>query len=622
MGIQVGSGIKLFHCYILGAILCSILSVLPFIPGLGGGFVFDDKPNIVENPALQFSELSVENLLYAAYSFYAGGGSRALAMLTFALDHWRAGLDPHAFKMTNLLIHGLTTLVLAFFFRCIMLQAQWSARRAAVAALLLATVWAVHPLQVSSVLYVVQRMQTLGTLFLILALFSYLRMRQLQIAGEFGRTFGLLSALLWAMALACKEDAALLPAYTLALELTLLQFRAAGPVTSRNLKRLYLGLVIASVVLFCVVIVPQHWQWHQYSGRDFSSMDRLLTQARVLVMYLQQILLPLPSLMPFYYDDILVSRGLTSPWTTLPSLLLLGALLVWAWCWRARRPIFSLGIFLFFAGHFITSNIINLEMAFEHRNHFPLIGAVLAVADLLFYVLKRFGFSRGFFAISIMIALLLAMVSTAMRSSVWGEPLKFAKAGTEMAPYSTRAWLLLCGTYYDLYAETGSSRYLEMAIEACQDGANKTEDVTLLSNIVVFKTIRGSIEEQDWDRFLDELKVAPMNAQNRNVLRVTLNNVDRGIALDERGVIETIHIISSRAQLPQHELLRAAAYLFNSTHEPIKAYGYFVRAIELSDLGDPDIERVLNQLSAAGRDDWVYKLRQIKPKNLLETTQP
>ena len=40
-------------------------------------------------------------------------------------------------------------------------------------------------------------------------------------------------------------------------------------------------------------------------------------------------------------------------------------------------------MFLFFAAHFIASNVIGLELAYEHRNHFALIGAVLAVGSVL-----------------------------------------------------------------------------------------------------------------------------------------------------------------------------------------------------------------------------------------------
>src|SRR5690606_20760975 len=115
----------------------------------------------------------------------------------------------------------------------------------------------------------------------------------------------------------------------------------------------------------------------------FSSIERLLTQGRVLCMYLWQALLPLPSHLPFYYDWLQPSRSVLQPWTTLPAWLLLFALLGMAWRLRLRRPLFALGVLLFFCGHFVTSNVIALELAFEHRNHFPLVGIVLAVGDLL-----------------------------------------------------------------------------------------------------------------------------------------------------------------------------------------------------------------------------------------------
>src|SRR3546814_17931920 len=82
--------------------------------------------------------------------------------------------------------------------------------------------------------------------------------------------------------------------------------------------------------------------------------------------------------MPFYYDWVQPSRSLLEPWTTLPAIAAVLALLGTAWSLRTRWPLFALGVFLFFAAHFIASNVVGLELAFEHRNHFALIGMVLA----------------------------------------------------------------------------------------------------------------------------------------------------------------------------------------------------------------------------------------------------
>ncbi len=317
--------------FLLCSLACAALAALFFLPGLSGGFLFDDGFNIQFNSSLHIESWSMESLQQAIYSFAPGNGSRILAELTFAMDYWRGGLDPSVFKTTNIVIHAFTTFALTLFFRLLLQAADCPPMRARQAALVMALVWALHPLPVSSVLYVVQRMQTLGTLFLVLALWAYLKMRMAQIEGGRSRGFGVLTGFFWVLALASKEDSAILPAYTWLLELTVLRFRARQAVLAKALRNGYSILVVMGVLVYCFVVVPRYWSWEAYAGRDFSSFERLLTQGRMLVMYLGQILWPMPSHMPFYYDQIEVSRGWMQPITTLPSLLLIFALLVLSW---------------------------------------------------------------------------------------------------------------------------------------------------------------------------------------------------------------------------------------------------------------------------------------------------
>lgn len=223
--------------FLLSAILASLLAAFAFLPGISGDFILDDGINILQNRLLYITDLNNENLINAALSFHDGNGSRPLPMASFAADHWRAnGMDASAFKTTNLLIHTFTTFFLTLFFRRLLLLANWSIERATTGALLLALFWAIHPLQVSSVMYVVQRMQTMATMFIVLALWAYLAMRKSQLDGGRGRLYGVLVLIFWGLALACKEDAVLLPAYTLALELTILRFRAAQQIVTIGLR--------------------------------------------------------------------------------------------------------------------------------------------------------------------------------------------------------------------------------------------------------------------------------------------------------------------------------------------------------------------------------------------------
>src|SRR5690606_8995695 len=143
---------------------------------------------------------------------------------------------------------------------------------------------------------------------------------------------------LWILALGCKEDSVLLPAYTLALELTVLRFAAADARLATLLRRGYLIAAVGAAAEFRFWVVPHRWRWDAYPGRDFSTPQRLLTQARVLCLYLWQILVPLPRHMPFYYDWLQPSRGLLQPWTTLPALVVVAALPALSLWLRRRWP--------------------------------------------------------------------------------------------------------------------------------------------------------------------------------------------------------------------------------------------------------------------------------------------
>lgn len=612
--------------YFLFALLLSILATGLFLPGLGGGFIFDDKPNIVENASVYVSHLTFEQLAAAAYSFEPGSGSRPLAMLSFGLDYWRAGMNPVSFKCTNLLIHAITVFALIAFFGRLFLIAGWEPRRAAVVALVLGLVWGGHPLQVSTVLYVVQRMQTLGTLFLILALWAYLGMREVQIKGGAGRQYAVLVVLFWLLAIASKEDSALLPAYTLLLELTVLGFRAKSDSAGRRLQATYLLLVTAGLVAFLFWVVPHFWHWDAYPGRDFSSYERLLTQLRVLVMYLGQVIVPLPAGMPFYYDDLEVSRGLFAPVTTFLALLLVGFLLVSAWCFRKQQPLICFGVLLFFAGHFVSSNVLNLELAFEHRNHFPLIGVVLAGGLSIVMLVDRYVEARerrlAWLFAGASLALLSLGGATLLRAHWWGEPQRFAEKSVAIAPRSERAWLLLSGVFAGRSGLDPGSPDFDRAIVISVRGAALTGSPPLLSNIVVFKTMRGDVAKSDWSDLLDRLRQTPMSVQNRNILWVMLGNVDKGVKLDPSGVLSLIDIVAARSRLNSEQNLRLGAYIHNKTQQPERALPYLRRAVELAGPGDPAVERLLRQLRDAGRAGWAGELAELQRLNVHETNAP
>lgn len=598
--------------FFLLSLSLALVAVLFFVPALGGGFVLDDGVNILQNRLLYVDVLNSDSIINAAFSFHDGRGSRPLAMLSFALDYWRAGeMDASAFKITNLLIHAVTTFCLNFFFFRLLLLAGWSARKAALGALAFSFAWAIHPLQISSVMYVVQRMQTMVTLFTILALWAYLAMRQAQIEGGRGRWQGVVMLACWGVGMACKEDAALFPLYMLVLELTLLRFQAGLPEVAKGLRQSFFVIAMVGGLVYAFVVVPHYWQWEAYPGRNFSSVERLLTQARVLVMYLGQIVFPWPDHLPFIYDDIQVSRSLWNPWTTLPSLLLLLGLVLWAWRWRVKRQLFALGVLLFFAGHFMTSNVIGLELVFEHRNHFPLIGAILALGDLLLLASQRWSTGLGLkpFGQAGLLGVVIVLLggATMARAHTWGDSIRHGQKMVELLPTSTRAWTQLGGAYFDRYKKTRDNVYLVKAIETNEQGLRQVTSPSLASNLVIYKSLLGTVSDADWLRFFSVLREAPPSWQNRFVIWVMMNNVDRGFDIDKERVVEAIKIVHERFGFRSEEYLRVAFFVFKYDKQE-NSLPYFLRYAELSTPGDPNVERIAEQLAVAGWKDWALQV--------------
>ncbi len=151
-----------------------------YVPGLTGGFVFDDFGTL---PSLgDYGRVdNWTSFLRYLTSGIADPTGRPLAMLSFLIDadNWPA--DPASFKRTNVLIHLFNTaLLFALLVRLGRLTLTTTAHTRTVAAALLgAAIWALHPLWASTVLYVVQREAMLSGMFILLGLLAYLHGRSL-----------------------------------------------------------------------------------------------------------------------------------------------------------------------------------------------------------------------------------------------------------------------------------------------------------------------------------------------------------------------------------------------------------------------------------------------------------
>ena len=394
------------------------LGALAWWPALDGPWLYDDGQ--LQGPIATMHAQGLSALAgngWREQLIMAGNvPGRPLAMASFALNAL-AGTDPFGFKAVNLALH-LATGTLVFLLIRVLAGAAAGERRSDAFALVVALVWVLHPLQVSTVAYVVQRMTILSALFSVAALGLYARVRVREVAG--GPPARLLE-LVWPLlvlpplAFLCKENGALLPLLLLTMELVL--FRLAGTTRTKHHLTAYFGLAGIALVVLAAALLPPDRLLAAYAGRDFTLGERLLTQPRMLTLYVGQILLPRPDWMGFYYDGVELSRGLLRPPTTLAAIAFLLGLFGLGLALVRRRPLAAFGILFFFAGHLMESSVLPLLMAFEHRNYLPSLGLILAAADLL-------AGARGDLARwrPLITAVVLAAVFalTGLRSLAWG----------------------------------------------------------------------------------------------------------------------------------------------------------------------------------------------------------
>ncbi len=488
---------------------CAVLGTVAYARGLGGGFLFDDFPTLVDNPALHAMLGPAHDWLALAVSSSAGILRRPVAMLSFGLDATLFGIDPYAFKVVNLGIHLLNALLIyALATRLVggLLRTGEEASAAGPAcAALAAGLWLLHPLNVSGVLYIVQRMNELSALFTLAGLLCYAAGRYQTLRSESGAGTALLGLCAFGLlALFSKENGALIFAYALVIEVIVFRFAAKSAHTAAILKTFFAITIGAPLLLLAgYLIAHPHWLAAAYSIRDFTLSQRLLTEPRVLCDYLLWTFIPLPHWLGFFHDDIITSTGILDPTTTLPAIVFLLALAGVAWKCRNSRPAISFGIAWFFVGHAMESTFLPLELVFEHRNYLPMAGLVLgtvcALAQLVWRwpVLARTGIALA--------CVLTFTAITAIRAGEWRSPLALASAEVGNHPDSARAQyqlareIIVDGATHNARdaAETRALPHLERSIHL---------DKTLLDPLIELILIRAKHGPVD-PALLTELKM-------------------------------------------------------------------------------------------------------------------
>jgi len=359
------------------------VTLLVYWPGLNGPLVLDDVANLDVLRRLDSQNaLSLTNILAEKG---AALDARPVSFLSFLLNWHLAGDDVWALKLTNVLLHAFNGVLVYFLAHALLrLSARLSQDALPWCAALAAAFWLLTPVQVSTVLYVIQRMAALSCCFTLLGMLAWCHGRLLQ-SQRPRLGIALMAAAIvvcWPLASLSKQNGVLLVLLLLITEWLIIAPRGErSPWPGRLLALLCVTFLLLAAARYWL---DPGWILDGYLLRDFTLAERLLTQPRALLHQLLNVLqLPGGTALGLFHDDFAVSRTLVDPPTTLASLAFWLAVPIAAWRFRsttAGLPLFGVAFFL--AAHSLEAGPFALEIYFEHRSYLPSVGIAVAVAAM------------------------------------------------------------------------------------------------------------------------------------------------------------------------------------------------------------------------------------------------
>lgn len=572
-----------------------LLGWLAYYPGLKGGFLFDDFANL---PALgAYGPVdNASTFLHYITSGSADPTGRPLALLSFLVDAHDWPADPYPFKRTSVLLHLFNGLLLYALLARLGRSVTTDDAQRRRAAVLGMSLWLLHPLLVSTTLYIVQREAMLPATFILLGLLGYATGRDLAMRGRrAGAWLAVLSIIVCTcLGMLSKANGALLPLLAWIVDAILL--RRNGPdARARSMKW----------ARVCVLIVPSllifiYLAYETYSGfvkgiiaeRPWTIGQRLLTEPRVLVDYLQLLWIPRPYSSGLFNDGFAASTGWQSPASTLPSLFAITLLVVFATTCRRRYPAWSSALLFYFAGQLLESTSIPLELYFEHRNYVPALlmfwplslwlsagRASRAIAsssdaspDDLFIVRRALSFvlPLGFAAL------------TFLRADLWGNSEDQAMLWGAKNPHSPRAQA------YAAQTEASRNQYAAGISRLERAMIEHPDDIQLSLNLIGLKCEAGTLTPEDLDQAGKALRATPDVGRLgfewfEDALPTAQENRCRALDLDAVEMLLSAAAANASVQRTygrRQDILNLQARLALTKLEPERALALFNEALD------------------------------------------
>lgn len=438
---------------LLTLLAIALSGFLLYAPSLNVPFQFDDDIYVVTNPVVKNLDFFLSPLETAAGNTLSPAlrsafMTRYLGYLTFALNYNINGLHVTGYHIVNLLLHILNAWLVYLIAAHIFKNREEPDAAPAGMPLFVALLFLCHPVQTHAVTYITSRFVLLAAFFSLFSLCAYIRSRSALVtrSGIAWKTAAIMSA---AAAMLTKEFT-----FTLPFVVALYEFSFFRGTLRERLRALWPYALVLPIIPLLVFLQQGTLSALESTMRtitaadvsQISRFDYLLTQFRVLVLYLRLLLFPVGQNVD---HAITVQHSLASP-AVLGSLFVLLPLLAYAGyaAWRYRQTdepsglkIASFGILWFFILLSVESSIIPLgELSAEYRLYLPSIGIIIAFASLCSLARRRFALKWNVVRAVFAALLILLCMATFMRNRVWQSDITLWQDAVFKSPAKARPY--------------------------------------------------------------------------------------------------------------------------------------------------------------------------------------
>jgi protein O-mannosyl-transferase len=430
-----------------------------YFNSIQGAFVFDDGNYIKQDGIKPF------------------GMQRWIGQLTFEWNHRWGGLDPTGYHLVNIFIHAAAGITLFWLVLSTvkLLDRKQTGLRAEYLAFVVSACWLCHPLQTESVTYVIQRFESLASLFFLLTLLGVAN--SATNSGIKAWAWGGFAVTACSLGMATKEIVAMAPLVVLLYDRTFLAKTWRELIRRRWLiYTLMLPAIIWLAIQLHSMVLPAEQNVDHSVGFGVSKVqwyEYLQTQPQVLLHYVWLTFWPRELVLDYAWPIARIPGEIVPAAAVI--LLLLSASL-WA-LWK-HPPIGWIGISFFLILAPTSSFMPIVDLAFEHRMYLPLAALITAIVLGCHELLKRYSpahLQKRFAVVTFLLVIVALGMRTIRRNEDYRSGIVMWQSVLASSPKNVRAMNNLAICLHDAGRDLEGIPYLR---QACAEQQNLPSDPT------------------------------------------------------------------------------------------------------------------------------------------------